>query len=235
MLINRTGRILVSISAQLRTLMTGRLIDMNPGRGLFLNKIEVESWLLFYYFSLGWLNQHFFCKFRCRFKNSFQFRYQKIPLVRNTIRSTLTTHIFGSILPPRSPQLFSFWLYFCFGNVHCLNFQVVNCTFSRFSDRTKIENTSKNATSNWKSYSATFDGNNHISSTDIKLKIKQRKQQNWKYCSLINSEISHKKIRTWIIECVLVISRTHFKVNPHSIVAWMSRTSLLEAGAIYEV
>lgn len=71
MLISRTGRILVSISAQLRTLMKGRLIDMNPGRGLFLNKIEVESWLLFYYFSLGWLNQHFFCKFRYRFKNSF--------------------------------------------------------------------------------------------------------------------------------------------------------------------
>lgn len=91
MLINRTGRILVSISAQLWTLMKGRLTDMNPGRGLFLNKIEVESWLLFYYFSLGWLNQHFFCKFGCGFKNSFQFRYQKIPLVKNTIRSTLTT------------------------------------------------------------------------------------------------------------------------------------------------
>ena len=30
---------------------------------------------------------------------------------------------------------------------------------------------------------------------------------------------------------VLVISRTCFRVNPHSIVAWMSRNSLLEAGA----
>ena len=30
---------------------------------------------------------------------------------------------------------------------------------------------------------------------------------------------------------VLVMSRTHLKVNPHSIVAWMSRNSLLEAGA----
>ena len=30
---------------------------------------------------------------------------------------------------------------------------------------------------------------------------------------------------------VLVMSRTRFRVNPHSIVAWMSRNSLLEAGA----
>ena len=29
---------------------------------------------------------------------------------------------------------------------------------------------------------------------------------------------------------VLIMSRTHFRVNPHSIVAWMSRNSLLEAG-----
>ena len=30
---------------------------------------------------------------------------------------------------------------------------------------------------------------------------------------------------------VLIMSRTRFRVNPHSIVAWMSRNSLLEAGA----
>ena len=30
---------------------------------------------------------------------------------------------------------------------------------------------------------------------------------------------------------VLVMSRTRFGVNPHSIVAWMSRNSFLEAGA----
>ena len=30
---------------------------------------------------------------------------------------------------------------------------------------------------------------------------------------------------------VLVVSRTRFRVNSHSIVAWMSRNSLLEAGA----
>ena len=29
---------------------------------------------------------------------------------------------------------------------------------------------------------------------------------------------------------VLMMSRTHFRVNLHSIVAWMSRNSLLEAG-----
>ena len=33
------------------------------------------------------------------------------------------------------------------------------------------------------------------------------------------------------INCILVMSRTRFRVNPHSIVAWMSRNSLLEAGA----
>ena len=31
------------------------------------------------------------------------------------------------------------------------------------------------------------------------------------------------------------MSRTYFKVNPHSIVAWMSRNLLLEAGAKSEV
>ena len=30
---------------------------------------------------------------------------------------------------------------------------------------------------------------------------------------------------------VFIMSRTRFRVNPHSIVAWMSRNSLLEAGA----
>ena len=30
---------------------------------------------------------------------------------------------------------------------------------------------------------------------------------------------------------LLVMSRTRFRVNPHSIVAWMPRNSLLEAGA----
>ena len=34
---------------------------------------------------------------------------------------------------------------------------------------------------------------------------------------------------------VLIMSRTHFRVNLHSIFAWMSRNSLLETGAISEV
>ena len=33
---------------------------------------------------------------------------------------------------------------------------------------------------------------------------------------------------------VVIMSRTRIKVNPHSIVAWMSRNSLLETGAISE-
>ena len=34
---------------------------------------------------------------------------------------------------------------------------------------------------------------------------------------------------------VIIMSRTRFRVNPHSIVAWMSRNSLLEAGTKSEV
>ena len=34
---------------------------------------------------------------------------------------------------------------------------------------------------------------------------------------------------------VLIMSRTRFRVNPHSIVAWMSRNSLLETAAKSEV
>ena len=36
---------------------------------------------------------------------------------------------------------------------------------------------------------------------------------------------------TYIFLYLLVMSRTRLRVNPHSIVAWMSRNSLLEAGA----
>ena len=35
--------------------------------------------------------------------------------------------------------------------------------------------------------------------------------------------------KSWLY--VFIMSRTRFRVNPHSIVAWMSRNSLLEAGA----
>ena len=44
---------------------------------------------------------------------------------------------------------------------------------------------------------------------------------------------SIKTIHYWLY--VLVMSRTRFRVNPHSIVAWMSGNSLLEAGAKSEV
>ena len=39
----------------------------------------------------------------------------------------------------------------------------------------------------------------------------------------------------WIWLYILVISRSRFRVNPHSIFAWMSRNSLLENVAISEV
>ena len=35
--------------------------------------------------------------------------------------------------------------------------------------------------------------------------------------------------------CVLIMSHTHFRVNLHSVVAWLSRNSLLETGVISEV
>ena len=38
-----------------------------------------------------------------------------------------------------------------------------------------------------------------------------------------------------LIQYVLIMSRTRFRVNPHSIVASMSRNSLLEAGAKSEI
>ena len=39
----------------------------------------------------------------------------------------------------------------------------------------------------------------------------------------------------WIWQYVLIMSDTCFRVNPHSIVAWMSRNSLLKTGRISEV
>ena len=37
------------------------------------------------------------------------------------------------------------------------------------------------------------------------------------------------------LDCVLLMSCTRFRVNPHSIVAWLSRNSLLKAGTKSEV
>ena len=46
------------------------------------------------------------------------------------------------------------------------------------------------------------------------------------FCYIINNSNS---------PYVIIMSRMSFRVNLHSIVAWMSRNSLLEAGAIFEV
>ena len=50
--------------------------------------------------------------------------------------------------------------------------------------------------------------------------------------TLLFDFIKRKRIN-WLN--ILVMSRTRFRGNPHSIVAWMSRNSLLEAGAKSEV
>ena len=50
--------------------------------------------------------------------------------------------------------------------------------------------------------------------------------------SFITKEV-RKAIMTWLY--VLIMSRTRFWVNLHSIFAWMSRNSFLETGAISEV
>ena len=52
------------------------------------------------------------------------------------------------------------------------------------------------------------------------------------YCGYIqNNLIFQNNLNRNITLYVLVMSRTRFRVNPHSIVAWISRNSLLEAGA----
>ena len=56
-----------------------------------------------------------------------------------------------------------------------------------------------------------------------------RNGQAW-YCHEIRSL---KLSEVWLY--VLVMSRMRFRVNLHSIVAWMSRNSLLETGAISEI
>ena len=49
-------------------------------------------------------------------------------------------------------------------------------------------------------------------------------------------ELCYEYFSVWCIWLyVLVMSRMHFRVNPHSIVAWMSKNSLLETGMKSEV
>ena len=50
---------------------------------------------------------------------------------------------------------------------------------------------------------------------------------------LANCKIELSLIGLWLY--VLIMSRTCFRVNPHSIVAWMSRNSLLEGGTKSEI
>ena len=51
--------------------------------------------------------------------------------------------------------------------------------------------------------------------------------------NLMCSFVDIPNLDTW--QYVLAMSRMRLRVNPHSIVAWMSRNSLLEAGAKSEV
>ena len=51
--------------------------------------------------------------------------------------------------------------------------------------------------------------------------------------NLIRSFVDIPNLDIW--QYVLVMSRTRFRVKPHSTVAWMSRNSLLKAGAKSEV
>ena len=55
---------------------------------------------------------------------------------------------------------------------------------------------------------------------------------NWLF-SLGASQALSLQLKSWLY--VLIVSCTRFRVNPYSIVAWMSRNSLLKAGTKYEV
>ena len=49
-------------------------------------------------------------------------------------------------------------------------------------------------------------------------------------------ELCHEYLSVWCIWLyVLIMSHIQFRVNPHSIVAWMSRNSLLQTGTLSEV
>ena len=48
-------------------------------------------------------------------------------------------------------------------------------------------------------------------------------------------ELCCEYLSVWCIWLYVLMSGTRFRVNPHSIVAWMPRNSLLEAGVKSEV
>ena len=59
----------------------------------------------------------------------------------------------------------------------------------------------------------------------------------WIYIGEIWSKwiCNYHYLQTLSTMTVFIMSRTHFRMNPHSIFAWMSRNSLLKAGAKSEV
>ena len=59
----------------------------------------------------------------------------------------------------------------------------------------------------------------------------------WIYIGEIWSKwiCNYHYLQTLSTMTVFIMSRTHFRMNPHSIFAWMSRNSLLKAGAKFEV
>ena len=62
----------------------------------------------------------------------------------------------------------------------------------------------------------------------IQFHLLLHKRPKWWVWFLIEKNFYVEKVH-WLY--VLVMSRTRFRVNPHSIVAWMSRNSLFKAGA----
>ena len=71
------------------------------------------------------------------------------------------------------------------------------------------------------------------------------KTNEWEWHDLVKSNVKYSKetpnnkrqiyYKIYDFLYVLVMSRRRFRVNPHSIVAWMSKNSLLEAAAKSEV
>ena len=55
----------------------------------------------------------------------------------------------------------------------------------------------------------------------------------WKICMINFADFKRLTSKQWLY--VLVMSHTSFRVNPHSIIAWMSSNSLLEAGASFRL
>ena len=76
-----------------------------------------------------------------------------------------------------------------------------------------------------------------INRSILKLNAKNKPPSSEVYlepCQTSTMELfTNDTIINWLY--ILIMSRTHFRVNLHSIVAWMSRNSLVEAGTKSEV